>query len=100
MVSTRPEAISPRGMVLRASLISSLMKEPVSQPPKAKKMVDQKMAFFRSTCGRIVVELKCVRRTVVRVADGGECQQDEHGGPAADGAETVNPLAEFQSDDI
>src|ERR1700679_2557929 len=55
-----PETMSARGMVRRAFLISSLMKEPVSQPPNEKKIVDQKMAFFRSGFGVIVAAVNLV----------------------------------------
>src|ERR1700722_10338907 len=51
MARNAPPKKSARGMVRRGLSISSPMNEPVSQPPKAKKMVDQKMAFLRDRCG-------------------------------------------------
>src|SRR5580698_405538 len=55
-----PAIVRARGMVRRASLISSPINEPVSTPPNAKKIVDQKIAFLKSACGMRLSEEKLV----------------------------------------
>src|SRR3984957_15553809 len=59
-------------MVRRGLSISSPMNEPASQPPKAKKIVDQKMAFFKLGRGmsswkaKLVADPKWAQETTAR----------------------------------
>src|ERR1700730_9372448 len=48
---TAPAASTARGTVRRASWISSPIVDPLSTPPKANAMVDQKMTSFRLVLG-------------------------------------------------
>src|ERR1700761_8716811 len=55
-----PAVSSARGRLRGAFSISSSMKDAHSQPEKAKKMVDQKMAFWRVRCGVMEATVKWV----------------------------------------
>ena len=92
--------ISARGMVRRASLISSPMKEADSAPLKAYRMVAHTPSVPRLKYGFMAAAVKWVAEPNFTNATTADRTKQGDGNPDAQRAEIVQPFADVEADDV